>query len=142
MSKATSGSTVKVHYTGRLEDGTEFDSSVDRDPMEITLGGGQVIPGFEAGLMDMAAGDKKTVTIPSDEAYGPVHEEMVQNVPLADLPTDPAPTVGDQLMAHTPDGQQIPLIVTEITDEHAVLDANHPLAGKTLIFDLEMVEVS
>lgn len=142
MSKATSGSTVKVHYTGRLEDGTEFDSSRGRDPMEITLGGGQVIPGFESGLMDMAQGDKKTVTIPVDEAYGPVNAEMVQKVPLTDLPKDHTPVVGDQLMAHTPDGQQIPLVVTDISDDHATLDANHPLAGKTLIFDLEMVEIS
>jgi FKBP-type peptidyl-prolyl cis-trans isomerase 2 len=142
MTKAASGSTLKVHYTGRLKDGTEFDSSKGRDPMEVTLGASQVIPGFEAGLMDMAQGDKKTITIPVDEAYGPLQEDMVQKVPLADLPSDPAPKAGDQLVAHAPDGQQIPLVVTEVGDDYALLDGNHPLAGKALIFDLELVEIS
>jgi FKBP-type peptidyl-prolyl cis-trans isomerase 2 len=136
MSKINSGDTVRVHYEGRLEDGTIFDSSADREPLEFEAGSDQLIPGFSTAVVGMEIGDKKTVTLAPDEAYGASRPEMLQRVPVAELPD--GVKVGDQLVAHAGE-QKIPVVVTEMNGEEAVLDANHPLSGKTLIFDIEIV---
>ncbi|MEX1147210.1 MAG: peptidylprolyl isomerase [Sphingomonadales bacterium] len=141
MTKAQSGDTVRVHYTGRTDNGQEFDSSRDRDPLEVTLGQGQVIPGFESALVGMDSGDSKTVTIPEAEAYGPRREELVHEVPRSDIPDEIELEPGRQLLAHTPDGNQLQLMVQAVTDTAVTVDANHPLAGENLTFDLEMVEI-
>lgn len=132
-------STVKVHYTGRLEDNTVFDSSIDREPLNAELGKGMLIQGFEQGLQGMKVGEKKTITIPSTEAYGPIREDMTQEVEKEFVPE--GVEVGAQLTANGPQG---PIIVTvkEIKEATVILDANHPLAGKDLIFDLEVVEIA
>jgi FKBP-type peptidyl-prolyl cis-trans isomerase 2 len=132
-------STVKVHYTGRLEDNTVFDSSIDREPLTAELGKGMLIPGFEQGLQGMKSGDKKTITIPAAEAYGPIREDMTQEVERQFVPE--GVEAGQQLTANGPQG---PIIVTvaEVKENTVILDANHPLAGKDLIFDLEVVEVA
>jgi peptidylprolyl isomerase len=142
MSIAETGNTVKVHYTGRLDDDTQFDSSAGRDPLEFTLGTGQVIPGFEEAVTGMDIGDTKTVTIPADQAYGPHQAELVLVVERSQVPTHINPEVGQQLEIHQQDGRAVPVVITEVTDENVSLDANHPLAGKDLIFDLELVEIA
>jgi len=138
MSKVKNGDTVSVHYTGKLEDGTIFDSSLaeNRSPLVAKLGQKQLIPGFENGLIDMSVGDKKTITIEPNDAYGPYIKEMVAEVPKTNLPAEIE--VGQMLQAQTERGP-INVRVVEIKEEVAVLDANHPLAGKTLTFDLELV---
>lgn len=141
MSQAKSGDTVKIHYTGALDDGTEFDSSKGKDPLEVTLGSGQVIPGFEQAIQGMAVGEEKSVNIPVEEAYGPRREQMVQEVPKSVLPADLEPTEGMALRAQGQDGQPLNLTVTEVKDETIVVDANHPLAGQALKFDIELVDI-
>ncbi len=141
MTQAKSGDTVRIHYTGTLDDGTQFDSSDGRDPLEFTLGGGQVIPGFDSAVDGMAAGDSKSVTIPPDEAYGKRHEQLVQQVPKSVLPEDMEPTVGIQLQSQGPEGQVMNLVVTEVEDDSITVDANHPLAGQALTFTIELVEI-
>jgi peptidylprolyl isomerase len=141
MSTAKSGDSVKIHYTGTLEDGTTFDSSAGRDPLEFTLGSGQVIPGFDEAVTGMETGEKKTVTIPADKAYGPRNEEMVITAPREQVPPEINPEVGQQLQMAGPNNQPIVVQVTEVTDEHIVLDANPPLAGKDLTFDIELVSI-
>jgi len=141
MTQAKSGDTVRIHYTGTLDDGTEFDSSAGRDPLEFALGGGQVIPGFDSAVDGMALGESKSVTIPPDEAYGQRHEQLVQQVPRTTLPEDMEPAVGMQLQSKSPDGQVMNLVVTEIVDDSITVDANHPLAGQTLTFAIELVEI-
>lgn len=141
MSKVKPNDTVKVHYTGKLADGQVFDSSREREPLEFTMGEGMIIPGFEKALMDMSVNETKTVNIPSDEAYGERREDLVQEVPKDQLPEEIKPEVGMPLMSQTPDGQQIRLTVTEVMDGSIVVDANHPLAGKDLTFELELVEI-
>ena len=141
MSKVQANDTVVVHYQGRLESGEVFDDSNGRDPLEISLGQGMVIPGFENALIDMAVSEKKTVNIPAAEAYGEHRAELVQEVPKNQLPEEIKPEVGMQLVSQTPDGQQIPLIVNEVGEEAITVDANPPLAGKDLIFDLELVAI-
>lgn len=141
MAKAQSGDTVRVHYTGRTDDGSEFDSSREREPLEVTLGQSQVIPGFEAALVGMDSGDSKTVTIPETEAYGPRREELVHEVPRSDIPDEIELEPGRRLLAHTPDGNQLQLVIKAVTDSSVTVDANHPLAGEDLTFDLELVEV-
>lgn len=142
MSTPQTGQTVKVHYTGTLEDGTQFDSSAGRDPLEFTLGQGQVIPGFEQALSDMKIGDTKTVNIPAEEAYGPHQPELVQEVAREQIPADIELAIGVQLQAQGPDGQVFRLVVTELDDANVTLDGNHPLAGKALTFELELVEIA
>lgn len=142
MSEADNGNTVKVHYTGKLEDGTVFDSSEGREPLEVTLGAGSVIPGFEKGLLGMKVDEKKTITIAAEEAYGPHREELTMQVPKTDFPDEITPKVGLQLDMEREDGQNIPVTIVNIEDESVTLDANHPLAGKALIFDLTLVEVA
>ena len=142
MSQAKSGDTVKIHYTGTLEDGTEFDSSAGREPLEFALGGGQVIPGFDSAVDGMAVGDSKTVTIPPGEAYGERHDQLVQAVPKTELPEDMKPEVGMQLQSQSPDGQVMNLMVTEVAEEKVTVDGNHPLAGQALTFAIELVEIA
>ncbi|MBU2537253.1 MAG: peptidylprolyl isomerase [Proteobacteria bacterium] len=142
MSQAKKGDSVKIHYTGTLEDGTVFDSSAGRDPLVFTIGGGQVIVGFDEAVQGMAIGDKKKVTIPSHKAYGEKNEELVIQVPRDQVPPDLNPEVDQKLQMGGPNGELIVVTVVDITDEIVVLDANPPLAGKDLIFDLELVEIS
>lgn len=142
MSQAKSGSTVKIHYTGTLEDGTEFDSSAGREPLEFALGSGQVIAGFDNAVDGMTVGDSKTVTIAPGEAYGERHDQLVQEVPKSALPEEMKPEVGMQLQSQSPDGQVMNLVVTDVADETITVDANHPLAGKALTFAIELVEVA
>jgi peptidylprolyl isomerase len=139
---ATNGDNVKVHYTGKLEDGTVFDTSEGREPLEFTLGEGQVIPGFESAVRGMSQGETKTTQIPADHAYGPHHAEMVLVVPRSQFPPDFNPKPGDQLEIKQEDGQSFYVHVTEIGETDIGLDANHPLAGKDLIFDIQLVQVN
>ena len=141
MSQAKSGDTVKIHYTGTLDDGTQFDSSQGRDPLEFTLGSGQVIPGFDQAVDGMAVGDSKKVNIQPADAYGEHVPQMVQEVPHSALPDDLTPEVGMGLQARGPDGQAMNLTVTEVGEESITVDGNHPLAGKTLNFDIELVSI-
>lgn len=142
MSQAKKGSVVKVHYTGTLTDETVFDSSRERDPLEFTVGAGQMIQGFDTAVEGMAVGESKKVNIPSEEAYGPRRDEAVFNVPMEKMPEGLKPEVGMQLEASQQDGQRQLLTIAEVKDTEVVLDANHPLAGKDLVFDIELVEVS
>ena len=139
--QAKDGDTVKVHYTGKLEDGTVFDTSIERDPLQFTIGEGQLIPGFEQAVVGMSPGESKTVEIPADEAYGPYREELVMVVDRDQLPEDLQPEVGQQLQIRQPDGQTILVKVIDVSESSVTLDANHPLAGKDLTFDIELVEV-
>jgi len=141
MSQAKTGDTVRVHYTGKLDDGTQFDSSAGRDPLEFALGTGQVIAGFEAAVEGMAVGESKSVRIPAEEAYGAHHAELISVVPMSALPEDLTPTVGMPLQAQGPAGRVMKLVVTAVTDESFTVDGNHPLAGKALNFDIELVEI-
>ena len=142
MTQAKSGDTVRIHYTGTLDDGTEFDSSAGRDPLEFALGGGQVIPGFDSAVDGMAVGESKSVTIQPDQAYGQRHEQLVQQVPRSALPEDMKPEVGMHLQSQSPEGQVMNLVVTEVQDDTITVDANHPLAGQALTFALELVEIA
>jgi peptidylprolyl isomerase len=140
MQHAKPGDTVVVHYTGTLANGKVFDSSEGRDPLEFTLGGGQVIPGFERAVDGMAVGDAKTVTIPADEAYGPRQSELTVTVERSQFPKNMKPAVGQQLQMSR-GGQVFVVTVLEVSEERIVLDANHPLAGADLTFKLELVEI-
>jgi len=142
MSQAKSGDTVKIHYTGTLDDGTQFDSSAGREPLEFSLGSGQVIAGFDNAVDGMSVGDSKTVTIPPAEAYGERHDQLVQQVPSSSLPDDMKPEVGMQLQSQSPDGQVMNLVVSEVSEESITVDANHPLAGLALTFAIELVEIA
>lgn len=141
MTQAKSGDTVRIHYTGTLGDGTEFDSSAGRDPLEFALGSGQVIAGFDNAVDGMAVGEKKSVTIPPAEAYGEHHEQLVQEVPKTALPDEISPQVGMQLQSQSPDGNVMNLVVTDVSEESITVDANHPLAGQALTFAIELVEI-
>jgi FKBP-type peptidyl-prolyl cis-trans isomerase 2 len=142
MSRANAGDTVKVHYTGTFADGTQFDSSRGREPLEVKLGAGQVIPGFDEALTGMSVGDTKTVTIPADQAYGARREEMVQQVPRSAIPADIELAGGLRLSAQGPNGQTFNFVVASFDDQQVTLDGNHPLAGRDLTFDLELVSVA
>ncbi|SFW46520.1 FKBP-type peptidyl-prolyl cis-trans isomerase [Sinomicrobium oceani] len=141
MSKVKANDTVRVHYTGKLNDGQVFDSSLEREPLEVELGQGSLIPGFEKGLIDMEVSEKKTVTIPKEEAYGEVREELFHAIKKEELPPNITPEVGMGLVAKNPDGSEYQLRVAQVEDDHVVLDGNHPLAGQDLTFDLELVEI-
>jgi FKBP-type peptidyl-prolyl cis-trans isomerase 2 len=140
--EAQQNDTVKVHYTGKLSDGTVFDSSREREPLEFQLGQGQVIPGFEEAVIGMNPGETKTATLAPDDAYGQHRDDMVTDVSRSDLPEDLKPEVGQQLQARNSAGQTIPVRVVDVGDESVKLDANHPLAGQTLTFDIELVDVA
>ncbi len=142
MSSASTGDTVRVHYTGRLKDGTVFDTSRNREPLEITLGEEAVIPGFESAVEGMEEGEEKTATIPPDDAYGAPRDDLILTVSKDQVPADMDPEVGQRLQMQTQDGQNFQVTVAEIADDHLRLDANHPLAGKELTFDLELVEIA
>jgi peptidylprolyl isomerase len=139
MSQAKSGDTVKIHYTGKLNDGTQFDSSQGREPLEFTLGSGQVIPGFDKAVDGMKVGESKQVNIAPEDAYGPRHEQMIQEVPRTALPEDLQPEEGMGLEAQGQDGQRLSLTVTAVSEESITVDGNHPLAGETLNFDIDDV---
>ena len=141
MAEAKKGDRVKIHYTGKLLDGTVFDSSTGRDPLGFTIGGGQVIPGFEEAVVGMSPGDSKNVTIPVDKAYGARNEELMMPFPKDQVPPGLNPEVGQKLQLSGPNGEPVMVSVASITDEHIILDANPPLAGKELIFDIELVEI-
>jgi len=142
LSKVKDGDTVKVHYKGTLKDGSVFDSSENREPLEFTLGQGQLIPGFEKAVVGLTEGDTTSVDIPSGEAYGEVRDDLIINVPKEQLPDDVEPQVGMQLQLNQPNGQPVPVRITEVSEAELTLDANHPLAGKDLKFDIELVEVA
>lgn len=141
MTQVKSGDTVRIHYTGTLTDGSTFDSSEGRDPLEFTVGSGQIIPGLDAAMEGMTAGEKKTVEISCDQAYGQVDPAAAQAVPRNDIPDDIPLDLGTQLQVQTPDGQAMVVTITEVTEESVTLDANHPLAGKDLTFAVELVEI-
>lgn len=141
MTTAQQGHTVHIHYSGSLEDGTVFDSSAGRDPLSFTIGSGQVIPGFEQAVIGMTVDEKKNVTIPVDKAYGPRNEELVITVPRDQVPPDLNPEVGQKLQMQGPGNTPVVVAVTEVAEEHIKLDANPPLAGKDLIFDIELVKI-
>ncbi|MFN3597530.1 MAG: peptidylprolyl isomerase [Rubricoccaceae bacterium] len=141
MATAKTGDTVHIHYTGRLDDGTVFDSSEGREPLAFTLGEGQVIPGFEHGVAGMAEGEQKTITIPVEEAYGPYESRLVLNVPRAQFPEDYEPEIGQRLQVGLEDGSVLEVEVVGVGDETVSLDANHPLAGEALTFDLSLVRI-
>lgn len=132
---------VRVHYTGKLTNGEVFDSSREREPMEVKLGEGSLIPGFEKGLVDMEVNEKKTITIPKEEAYGEIRKELFQAVPNSELPDNIKPEVGMGLVARGQDGSERQLRVAEVNEDNIVVDANHPLAGQDLVFDLEVVAI-
>jgi len=141
MAQATSGDTVRVHYTGTLNSGQTFDTSEGREPLEFTVGGGQVIPGFDQAVAGMEPGDTKTVEIPADEAYGPQREEMMLQVSPDQFPEEMDPQVGQQLQLSQPDGQNVVVRVVDIAEDSVTLDANHPLAGEDLTFEITLAEI-
>jgi peptidylprolyl isomerase len=142
MQEVKNGDKVQVHYHGRLKDGTTFDSSSGRDPLEFEVGTGMVIRGFDAGVMGMKVGDKKTIEIPVEDAYGPKDPNMLVEFPKDQFPADLKPEEGMQLNMTNGQGQVIPVMVTEVKADSVLLDANHPLAGEDLIFDIELVAIS
>lgn len=149
MAQAKKGDKVKVHYTGRLEGGEIFDSSecaeddcgCDTGPMEFTIGEGEVISGFEKAVIGMSEGEAKTFTVPVEEAYGQRNEEMVVAVERSHVPADLTPEVGMRLEVTQEDGREFPVVITEVSETHVTLDANHPLAGRDLTFDIKLVEI-
>ena len=141
MSKVKENDTVRVHYTGKLTTGEVFDSSLQREPLEVALGQGSLIPGFEKGLLDMEVTEKKTINIPMEEAYGEVQKELFQEIPKEQLPAEITPEIGMGLVARGEDGSERQLRIAEVKDESIVVDANHPLAGQDLVFELELVEI-
>jgi peptidylprolyl isomerase len=141
MGQAKVGDTVTVHYTGKLTDGTVFDSSSGGDPLEFTIGTGQLIPGFEEAVVGMNAGDSKTTHIAVEQAYGSYRPDMVIEVDREQMPPELEPEVGQQLQIQQPTGQVIPVVITEISESTITLDANHPLAGEELVFDIQLVDI-
>jgi peptidylprolyl isomerase len=142
MTAAKAGDTVRIHYTGTLSDGTTFDSSEGRDPLEFTVGSGQIIPGLDKAMPGMQVGEKKTVTVPCDEAYGPVNPEAMQSVERAQIPDHIPLDLGTALQVQDQSGRAMAVTVAEVTEDKVVLDANHPLAGKDLTFAVELVEIA
>jgi len=141
MAQVKAGDTVKVHYHGKLTDGTTFDSSEGREPLQFVVGQGQVIKGFDDALIGMTIGDKKTVDIPVEEAYGPANPENMLEFPKSDFPEGSEPEVGMQMHLSDNQGNVFPVIIAEVKEESVILDANHVLAGKDLVFDIELVEI-
>jgi len=138
---AGDGDTVRVHYTGTLDDGSTFDSSVGREPLEFTLGEGDMIPGFEKAVYGLKVGESKTVTIPAKEAYGPHRDDLVLIMEREQLPADLDPKVDQQLQMQQTDGRTVVVIVTDVSETTITVDANHHLAGKDLTFEIELVEI-
>ncbi|MCA9738777.1 MAG: peptidylprolyl isomerase [Gemmatimonadetes bacterium] len=142
MAQAKKGDVVHVHYTGRLQDGTVFDSSQQRDPLQFQVGAGQVIPGFESAVEGMEEGETRTATIEALNAYGPRNEDMMLTVPREQLPDGLEPEVGASLQVSTTEGQVYPVRIAELQEQTVVLDANHPLAGKALTFELTLAKIA
>lgn len=142
MASAQVGDTVAIHYTGKLNDGTVFDSSLEREPLQFSIGGQQVIPGFEQAVIGMNPGESKTQEIPCDQAYGPRHGDMLVTVERQQIPSDFELEVGQQLQIKNPEGQVIPVMVSEIVEDQVTLDGNHPLAGEDLTFDIQLVSIA
>ncbi len=142
MRQVKSGDTIKVHYHGKLADDTTFDSSEGREPLEFEVGAGMMIPGFDSGVLGMAAGEKKTLVIAAEEAYGPVQDEMFMEFPIDRFPPDMKPEPGMALNMTDGQGQQFPVVIADVKEEVVILDANHPLAGKELVFDIELMEIA
>lgn len=142
MSAANTGNTVKVHYSGTLDDGTAFDSTAGREPLEFTIGAGGIIPGFEDAIIGMAVGETKTVTIPAGQAYGPYDAGMTEEIPRAAIPSDIQLENGIILSAEGPEGEPISFVVKSFDEERVVIDGNHPLAGQNLTFSLKVIEIS
>jgi peptidylprolyl isomerase len=142
MAQAKEGDTVKIHYAGRLQDGSVFDSSSGREPLKFTIGKSQVIPGFEEAVAGMQTGENKTVEIPCDKAYGDRNPSMVMVVDRKHVPADIDPEVGQRLQMGSPSGELVTAKIIEVNDENVTLDANPPLAGEDLTFDIELVEIS
>ena len=141
MAQAKHSDTVKVHYTGKLEDDTVFDTSVNRDPLQFTIGKGQVIPGFEQAVVGMNPDESKTTKVPVDQAYGPHRKEMVLEVDRKQFPADLKPEVGQEYQIPQAQGRPTVVTITDVSESKIVLDANHPLAGKDLIFDVQLLEI-
>jgi peptidylprolyl isomerase len=141
MAQAKTGDTVKVHYTGKLDDGTVFDTSSDREPLQFTIGQGQLIPDFEQAVVGMNPGESKTIQIPSENAYGPHRQEMVLEIDRSEFPENLEPEVDQRLQVSQSDGRTFPVTVTGVSESKVTLDANHPLAGKDLTFDVQLTEI-
>lgn len=141
MAQVKSGDTVKVHYTGKLTSGEQFDSSTGREPLEFTVGGGQMIKGFDAAMPGMEVGEKKTISIAAADAYGEKDPEAMLEFPKENIPADMKLEPGMQLTLNNEQGQPFPVVVSEIKEDVVVLDANHFLAGEALVFDIELVEI-
>lgn len=141
MEVAKKGNRVKVHYTGKLQDGTIFDSSIEREPLEFVVGDGNMIKGFDKAVEGMQKGETVTANIPSSEAYGERRADMMVDVPIDQVPENINPAVGQQLSIQQANGQAMPVVVTAISDDKITLDANHPLAGKDLTFEINLVEI-
>ncbi|MHB1922753.1 MAG: FKBP-type peptidyl-prolyl cis-trans isomerase [Chitinophagaceae bacterium] len=142
MQSVKNGDTVRVHYEGKLTNGKTFDSSKGRSPLEFEVGSGAVIKGFDDAVINMKIGDKKTVHIEADHAYGPRNEELIMDFPKINLPEDLSPEVGMELQMSNPEGQVFPVVITAVGLENITLDANPPLAGETLVFDIELMEIA
>jgi peptidylprolyl isomerase len=141
MTQAKNGDTVTVHYTGKLPDGSIFDSSEGEDPLVFTLGKEELIEGFEEGVLGMAVGEKKTVTITPDKGYGEPHDDMLLEVPLSEMPDDLELEVGDELELTNEEDEPMIVVVSQMNEDSVILDGNPPLAGETLIFDLELIAI-
>ena len=139
--KAEKGDTVRVHYTGKVESGEVFDSSRDRQPLEFTIGSGKVIAGFEKGIIGMEPKDTKTFTVLPEEAYGPKREEFMVVVKTSDFPEEITPSIGQQLQLRNRDGSMTQVFISHIEGDTVTLDANHPLTGETLVFDVELIGI-
>jgi FKBP-type peptidyl-prolyl cis-trans isomerase 2 len=139
--KVKKGDTIQVHYTGKFEDGKEFDSSLNRQPLQFEVGAGRVIKGFEDAVIGLQAGEKKTVIVSAEDAYGSFDENLLVEIPKKNVPEGVTPEVGMRLQLVNQQGQAVHVVVTEIFDKTVRLDANHPLAGKTLVFDLEVLKI-
>jgi len=135
------GDTVKIHYTARLKDGNVFESSKGHVPFQFKVGDGSVIPGLEKAVIGMKVGESKTVEVPPEDAFGPRYEELIFKVDRSSIPSDIEPFIGQNLQMQHPDGGYINLTVTDITEDTVTLDANHPLAGNMIIFDVELIEI-
>lgn len=141
MAQAKEGDTVKVHYTGKLEDGTVFDTSTEREPLEFTIGNGEIISGFERAVVGMEPGETKTATIQPEEAYGPRRDDMTLTVDRGQFPEEIKPEPGQQLQIQQPDGRAAIVTVSDVSESTVTLDANHPLAGRPLTFDIQLVDI-
>lgn len=141
MAEAKSGDTVKVHYTGKLDDGTVFQTSIGREPLELIIGEERIIPAFEQAIIGMNPGDSKSIDVPAESAFGPYREDLLRTIDRSQFPTDVEPEVGQRLNMSQGNGRTIVVTVADLSESSVTLDANHPLAGEDLAFDIQLVEV-